>query len=174
MRLPSNYWRVPAIFMLSTITVVLASDKVTRLFPVSKASPLDQSSQTLTGNSSWIYAVAISPDGQTLASGSYDKIIKIYHSKSGQLIHTIKGQGDAIETLAITPDGQKLISGSWDNTIKLWDLQTGKLLHTLRGHSDDVKTLAISPDGKTLASGSSDGTIRLWKIEKGRIKALLF
>jgi WD40 repeat protein len=67
-----------------------------------------------------VNALAISPDGQVLASGSADKTIKLWHLATGQLIRTLKGHLSSVNSIAISPDGETLVSGSADKTIKLW------------------------------------------------------
>ncbi|MFN7384702.1 MAG: protein kinase domain-containing protein [Dolichospermum sp.] len=125
--------------------------------------------QTLTGHSHSVISVAYSPDGQTLASGSSDKTIKLWNVKTGKLLQTLKGHSSWVTSVAYSPDGQTLASGSGDNTIKLWDVNTGNLLQTFTGHSSSVNSVAYSPDGQTLASGSGDKTIKLWDVKTGNL-----
>ena len=125
--------------------------------------------RTLTGHKNSVSSVAISPDGQTLASGSADSTIKLWNLKTGALLHTLTGHKYSVVSVAISPDGLTLASGSYDKTIKLWNLKTGALLHTLTGHEDHVSSVAISPDGLTLASGSYDKTIKLWNLKTGAL-----
>lgn len=122
---------------------------------------------TLAGHSDWVSALAISPDGKTIASGSFDKTIKLWNSANGQLIRTLSQHTKGVISLAISPDGKTLISGSWDETIKLWSLNTGELIYTLKGHTGSVQSLAITADSQTLISGSFDQTIKLWCLERG-------
>lgn len=128
-----------------------------------KKSPL----VTLPGHKKWIYSLAIGPDGQTLASGGYK--IKIWHLRTGELLHTLNGHKKWVYSLAISPDGQTLASSGGDNIIKIWHLPTGELVRTLTGHLDWVRTVAISPDGQMLASGSDDNTIKLWDLTTGKL-----
>ncbi|MFM6026615.1 MAG: hypothetical protein ACKPER_27480, partial [Dolichospermum sp.] len=69
--------------------------------------------QTLTGHSSGVLSLAYSPDGQTLASGSDDKTIKLWNTRTGNLLQTLTGHSDSVLSLAYSPDGQTLASGSW-------------------------------------------------------------
>ncbi|MEH1865449.1 MAG: serine/threonine-protein kinase [Nostoc sp.] len=132
------------------------------------SSATGQLIRTLNGHSSWVYSVAISSDGQTLASGSGDKTIKLWNLQTGREIRTLNGHSSWVNSVAISSDGQTLASGSEDYTIKLWNLQTGREIRTLNGHSSWVKSVAISSDGQTLASGSGDKTIKLWEISTGK------
>ena len=124
---------------------------------------------SLIGHSESVLSVAISPDGETVASGSGDHTIKIWQLRTGNLIRTLYGHSSWVSAIAISPDGQTLVSGSGDNTIKIWQLRTGQLLRTLVGHSKWVNSIAISPDGQTLASGSGDNTIKIWQLRTGRL-----
>ena len=128
---------------------------------------------TLKGHHGWVYSVAYSPDGKTLASGSGDKTIKLWDVATGKEQATLKGHTDEVNSVAYSPDGKTLASGSDDKTIKLWDVATGKEQATLKGHTDWVSSVAFSPDGKTLASGSGDETIKLWDVATGKEQATL-
>ncbi|XHX79431.1 MAG: protein kinase [Stenomitos frigidus ULC029] len=146
--------------------------------PVSRAplsrQPVSGSQQwrclhTLTGHSRWVTAVAISPDGSTIASGGLDDSIKVWDRATGELLRTLTGHHKPINCLSISPDGQTLVSGSDDHTVRLWHLASGNLLRSLTGHSRDVNSVVISTDGQLLASGSEDRTVRLWKLATGEV-----
>ncbi len=101
-----------------------------------------------------------------LASGDWDKTIKLWDVGSGQLLRTLTGHTNHVDSVAFSPDGRTLASGSTDNTIKLWDVVSGQLLRTLTGHTNFVESVAFSPDGRTLASGAYDNAIELWDVPK--------
>ena len=127
----------------------------------------------LTGHTSWVNSVAFSPDGNTLASGSYDNTIRLWDGITGEHKHTLTGHTSWVNSVAFSPDGNTLASGSYDNTIRLWDVTAGEHKHTLTGHTGSVFSIAFSPDGQTLASGSEDNTIRLWDVTTGEHKHTL-
>ena len=126
---------------------------------------------TLTSHVAAVRSVTISPDGETLASGSDDNTIKIWQLHKGNLVNTLtspsglfKREGTWFTDIAFSRDGQNLASGSLDKTIKIWDWRGSKVIRNQKAHSDSVYAIAFSPDGQTLVSGSRNNTIRLWKL----------
>ena len=124
--------------------------------------------RTLQGHTSFVNALAISPDGKTLVSGSADQTIKVWDWATGTELRTLAGHTSFVNALAIARDGKTLVSGSADQTIKIWDLTTGKELRTLVGHKGFVNALNISHDGRILVSGSADQTIKVWDLTTGK------
>jgi len=125
---------------------------------------------TLPGHASFVSSLAISPAGDVLASGSWDKTIKVWELETGALIGTLTGHSDRVNSVAISCDGKLLVSGSSDETIKFWNLQSGDLLCTFPGHSMEVNSVAIDPKGRVIAScGGSDNTIKIWNLRTGEL-----
>ena len=132
---------------------------------------------TLEGHSSIVSSVAISPDGQTLASGSWDKTVKLWNLQNGELIRTIQPHSMWAKVVAFSPDGQTVASGDEDWKIQLWDVKTGQRLQTLQigliELEQTITALAFSPDSKTLVSGSEGGNSEVWDVETGERLDLL-
>ncbi|MBD2325731.1 AAA-like domain-containing protein [Alkalinema sp. FACHB-956] len=122
------------------------------------------------GHTASIYAVAISPDGQTIVSAGDDNMIKFW-SIAGQLLHSIKAHKERIWKLAFSPDGKRLASASEDGTAKLWSID-GKPIATLRGQGT-VWGVAFSPDGQMVASASRDDTFKLWRLDGSLIQTVV-
>lgn len=121
-------------------------------------------SKVLTGHRDCLYAVAVSPDAHTVATGSYDEQVRLWDTESGQEQRHLAGHNGAIFALAFARNGQLLASASSDRTVKLWDAKTGERLDT-RGESlKEIYTLAFHPNGRRLAAGGVDNRIRVWQI----------
>jgi len=68
-----------------------------------------------------VNAVAFSPDGQTLASGSNDYTVKLWDVNSGRELRSLEGHSRSVNAVAFSPDGRTLASGSADGQVRLWD-----------------------------------------------------
>ena len=108
------------------------------------------------------YGMAISPDGNKLATGRNDGSVVLWDLTTGQQIKLFKGHTEGAFYMAFSPDGTKLLTGSYDRTAKVWEVATGRELATLKGHTDNIFSVAYSPDGRRISTGGSDRAVRLW------------
>jgi RNA polymerase sigma factor (sigma-70 family) len=117
------------------------------------------------GQSGPAWSLAFSPDGKTLASSSFDPMVKLWDPSSGGVLASLPlAKGLWARGLAFTRDGKTLAAGTVDGNIVLWEVASGRKIATLRGHDQHTFTVAISPYGKILASASKDGSVRLWDL----------
>jgi WD40 repeat protein/serine/threonine protein kinase len=127
------------------------------------------------GHSEQIEAVAISPDGSTLASSGEDHTVKLWDlarwekGKPAPPVRTLRRHTERVISLAFTPDSQRLVSASTDGSVVLWDPTAGKELLALTGCSHAGANAAFSAGGQLLAATSRDRTtVRLWEVESGK------
>lgn len=121
----------------------------------------------LAGHPDWVNAVAFSPDGSLLATGSDDQTVQVWGVASGKRLLVLAGHSGPVEAVAFSPLRRNIASASDDGTIRIWDIDTGGHLRTLAGHNGDVLSLGFTPGGSVLANGSIDSTIVLWDPDAG-------
>jgi len=124
----------------------------------------------LKGHYESITAVAYSPDGRYIVTGSEDKTARLWDVRKGEEVRIFKGHTDYVTSVNFSSDGRYLVTGSLDKTTKIWDLKMVGAVYTFGDHPDYVTSVAFSPDGKYIISASGsfmrrmDKTARLWEI----------
>jgi WD40 repeat protein len=117
-----------------------------------------------------VRGLAVSPNGELIASGSQDGIIKLWHARTGQELRRFGAHKQHVRSLAFSPDSQRLASGDWgpEPTVKVWDVtalckkEDVPPLLTLKGHTGGpsargIWSVAFSHDGQRLASAGGEG-----------------
>jgi WD40 repeat protein len=144
--------------------------------------PVPEVAEFLSPQQGLVEAVAVSPDGRRLLTGSSGKSMRLWDRDSGSMIHEFGGHGGRVLSVAFSPDGRRALSGGEDAVIRLWDLESGERLRELRGHSEWVFSLAFTPDGRLALSTSggkgldqspwwqdgTDSAVRIWDVETGK------
>ncbi len=118
--------------------------------------------RTLTGHTGAVRSISVTRDGQTIASGSDDRSIRVWNTFSWTLARTLSGHTNGVQSVTLAQSGMNLLSASRDRSVRVWDLRTGTVRQTFTGHTGDV-TAAVH-DWRTglVASGSLDRSIRIW------------
>src|SRR5206468_5295895 len=109
--------------------------------------------------------LAISPDGQVLASGSgfADPTMRVWDAATGRILRELDRHTGWVSKLAFTRDGRRLISAASDQSIRYWDTSNWTETQVLRGHTDEVYAVALSEPAQLLASAGKDGNLMLWE-----------
>ena len=114
----------------------------------------------------WTFTVAFSPNGQRLATGDNEGIVKIWDVQTRKVIAQLEGDTVGVYTVTFSPDGRTLATAGYHGQIKLWSVSNWEHLGTLE-NSGTVHTLDFSPDGKMLAS-TGHSAVTLWSVDSGK------
>jgi WD40 repeat protein len=115
-----------------------------------------------------VQSVAFSPDGELLATASYDDNARIIKTATGVVLHKIE-HGDSVRSVAFSPDSELLATGSSDNNARIIKTVTGAVLHKIK-HDGFVFSVAFSPDNEWLATGSEDTNARIYACLTNNLK----
>lgn len=116
-----------------------------------------------------VYALALHPDGQSLAAGGGEQepVVRLWTVHQPRCLRTLKGHTDSVYGLSFSPDGRFLASSSADRSVRLWSCADGRLRHTLV-HDNYVYRCRFAPHGPLLATACHDKRLRLWNAETGQ------
>lgn len=123
----------------------------------------------LRGHQAWVWDLALSPDGTTLASGSADRSVRVWDVETGEQLQVLNAHNATVGALAFSPDGTRLASAAWDGSVVLWDTQSWQPLAIADATGLRVYSIAFSADGSFFASGAADGSVTLWSAQDGQL-----
>jgi WD40 repeat protein len=113
--------------------------------------------------------VAVSPDGQWLATGSADRTVKLWDLKTAREVKTLSGHSEVVTALAFTPDSKQLVSAADDRTVRLWDVATGNEVKTIRdGPASEVPVMIVLPGGKEARLWVANRLIETYDLAQGK------
>ena len=137
-----------------------------------------------TNNLDGINDIAFSPNGAILASASTDSIIRMWDTRTLELIGKLETKSGGVTSIAFRPDGKTLASLNGggapteihlggDMSIRLWEVESRKQIAVAQHHNPSVASVTLSPDGELLAVGCHNGVVDLWDVRnKKRIDSL--
>jgi len=114
-------------------------------------------------------SIAFSPKGDIVATGTVERVTKLWDIRTGECIGTLEGHTYPVLALSFSADGNKLVSGSGDTTLIIWDLDNLSKINQLKGHGFYVVTVDWDPNGNRIVSGSVDANICEWDATTGKM-----
>jgi WD40 repeat protein/mono/diheme cytochrome c family protein len=114
-----------------------------------------------------VLAADVSPDQSMIALGGPERLLRVYSTDSGKLLHEIKKHTEWVTAIEFSPDGVLLASGDRNGGLLVWEAATGREYLVLNGHTAMITGLSWRLDSNVLASSSEDTNIRLWELENG-------
>jgi WD40 repeat protein len=111
------------------------------------------------GHKGSVHSIAFSPDGQWVASGGGDSILRLWNPATGE-VRDFSSSSD-IRAVAFSPDGRLVASGNEDGILRIWEIASGKIRCHVSGQHDPILSIAFSPNNRHVAFGANDGGIRM-------------
>lgn len=115
-----------------------------------------------------VLAADVSPDLTQVALGGPQRLVRIYSTSDGALLHEIKKHTDWVTSIAYSPDGVLLASADRSNGLFVWEADTAREYMNLQGHKEGINAVSWQPDSNVLASASADSEVKLWAMVDGK------
>jgi len=144
-------------------SALLATGVTLRMFDTTTGKELAR----WAGHTDAVRSLAVSPDGKLAASGSDDRMVRIWELQSGRTLDRLR-HPSGVTSVAFSPDGTQLAAGGRDELLMVWDVAGARLIRSLPAPRRRVLSVAYRPGTRHLASGHYDTTVRLWDVDTGR------
>nr|BAN21016.1 striatin, putative [Riptortus pedestris] len=118
--------------------------------------------RVISGHLGWVRCVTVEPGNEWFATGSADRVIKVWELATGKLKVSLTGHISSVRGLAVSPRHPYLFSCGEDRQVKCWDLEYNKVIRHYHGHLSAVYSLTLHPTIDVLITAGRDATARVW------------
>lgn len=137
------------------------------LLPWKNGAPDTQATLKLTGHSGPVLAIAFLDAGDLVLTASADRSLKLWKSRTGELVRTLQYHTEAIHSIAVRPSRETepfesilCATAGEDRTLRVWQPAIGRMVRIVRGHGGPVFAVVWDRDGKSLFSAGKEGVLR--------------
>ncbi|CAL8144107.1 unnamed protein product [Orchesella dallaii] len=145
-----------------TSNSIVAQAKKLSTMPKPKWHPPWKLHRVISGHLGWVRCVTLEPGNEWFATGSADRVIKIWDLASGRLKLSLTGHVSTVRGLVVSPRHPYLFSCGEDRQVKCWDLEYNKVIRHYHGHLSAVYGLSLHPTIDVLISVGRDSVGRVW------------
>lgn len=120
-----------------------------------------------------INSLAIAPNDEYLATGSFDKTAKVWNVDTGETVGILKGHKRGLWDVAFCQYDKLIVTSSGDKTAKVWLLKDFSCIKTLEGHTNAVQRCLFMSKASQVVTSGADGLVKVWDIGEGECTTTL-
>jgi WD40 repeat protein len=121
-----------------------------------------------------INAIALSPDGTTLAGAGENGSLYLWDIRNNYEVKEVPRLGNPLTSVEFGPEGRRIVTGDNVGLVKIYDNQAGLVVRVLSGHTSGIEQIRFNHTGTFMATASKDKTVRLWNMSNLKEQPIVF